>query len=686
LKFKILSIMIFIFSLLTILNGAELTIEKVISNAFPSIDVYVRTSDFKESKDIDFEIYEDGILVPFEDVSLLSKSIHKRLDILFILDTSRENFSYLNSVKLSVNYFLKKLFEDGVQTFYNLGIYANDFNLITSTNELETFLRSLDNSTRRPSRIRNRIGLVKLLLKVLEEVEFKDNYQKLVVIIGDPKFDPEVEDNKTDIEKLKSALNLRNIELIFYSKEPDNYKELALATHGAVYDLKLTDDMTFLSSEIKNIYEETFRIRYNSPSSNNESLRVHELKVRWASSSGWIEKELTYKEPAKIALGIENVIKVKGLGAPRPDLKDPYRKFLSARDAAIINAREQLLETVKGVQISSDKTLGEMMIEDYVIDKNIRGFLLGAKIVSENWDPKSETYTVEMAINLAGPNGLMEELEALNRLRDNILSISKNSNVNLRYIDKYGFTDSLIYAEGYGLAKPTSYKAISIQNARRVAIMEAQKELLAVLKGISLAGNTFASNHMIVETKIREYLNGILKGAEIVEEKLIAEPTERDFGLYKVKMAVRWDGIIDIQKEITDILRDLRSGEIYIGSSSIKQGNNGKVYTGLIVDASGLGLKPTLFPEILTEDGKKIYSFEVVDDDYRRKYSIVEYHQTLADALRSHRIGDNPLIIGAKAVKNGFEIIIDDSVLDEIIKSLGIYDFLKEGRVVLVGN
>jgi len=672
--------------IISILNAAQLIVEKVVSNAFPTIDVYVKTVDFKENKDIDFEIYEDGVLIPFEDVSLLSKEVHRKLDILFILDTSRENFKYLNSSKLSIEHFLRELSRNNVEFSLKLGIYANDFNLVTSTDNLEDFLKFLNNSTRRATRIRNRISLSELLLKVLDEVEFKDEFQKLIVIVGDPVYDPEGKDYGPMIEKLIDAFILRNIELVFYSKEPDNYKKIALSTNGAVYDLKLTDDMTYLNDQIKNIYEESFRIRYESPSRIYEGLKTHELKVRWFSSVGIMEGILTFKEPVKIALGLENVVKAKGYGVPQPDLTDPYRKFLSARDAAILNAREQLLEIIKGIQVSSNKTLGEMMLEDYVIDKNIRGFLLGAKVISENWDPESDTYTVEMAINLTGTNGLMGELNALNKLRANILGISKDSSINLRYIDRYGFTDSLIYAEGYGLAKPSKYKAISIQNARRAAIAEAQKELLATLKGISIVGNTFVSNHMIVETKIREYLNGILRGAEIIEEKLIAPPTEKDFGLYKVKMAVRWDQRIGLQRELSDILKDLRPGEIYIGCSSIKKENLTKIYTGLIIDASGFGLKPTLFPEILTEDGKRLYSFDVVEDEYRRKYSIAEYHRTLAEALQSHRVGDNPLIIGAKAVKNGFEIIIDNDVLNEIMKSSKIYDFLKEGKVVIVGG
>jgi hypothetical protein len=106
----------------------------------------------------------------------------------------------------------------------------------------------------------------------------------------------------------------------------------------------------------------------------------------------------------------------------------------------------------------------------------------------------------------------------------------------------------------------------------------------------------------------------------------------------------------------------------------------------LIIDATGLGLKPTLFPEIVSEDGKRLYSFDVVEDEYRRKYSIVEYHKTLSEALKSRRVGGNPLIIGAKAVKDGVQILIDSDILQEIMKSSKVYDFLKEGKVVIVGG
>lgn len=679
-------VILLVFFFATFLSGAQLIVEEVSSNNFPLVELYVRTIDFKESKDIDFEIYEDNTLIPFEEISLLSKDIRRKLDVLFVIDLSRENMEYLNSAKLSIENFLNELSRNSAELSLKLGTYVNNFNLVIDTDDPEDFLKVLNTSTRNPGRIRNRMSLSELLVKILDEVQFKEGFQKLVVIVGDPPYDPENRDKKTTLEKLKNALNLRQIGLVFYSKEPDNYKEIALSTSGAIYDLKLTDDMSYLYNHIKNIYEERFRIKYNSPSNNPEGLKTHELRLVWSSAAGNIEKVLTYKEPLKIAMGIENVVKATGYGAPRPDFSDPYRKFLSARDAAILNAREQLLETVKGIQISSNKTLGEMMLEDYIIDKNIRGFLMGAKIINESWDPENETYMVEMAVNLTGTNGLMGELEVLNKLRNNIIGFSKDSNINLRYVDRYGFTDSLIYAEGYGLAKPSKYTAVSIQNARRAAIAEAQKELLATLKGISIVGNTFVSNHMIVELKIREYLNGILRGAEIIEEKLIAQPTENNYGLYKVKMAVRWDQRIGLQRELADIMKDLRPGEIYIGSSLYEKNGSLTTYTGLIIDATGLGLKPTLFPEIVSEDGKRLYSFDVVEDEYRRKYSIVEYHKTLSEALKSRRVGGNPLIIGAKAVKDGVQILIDSDILQEIMKSSKVYDFLKEGKVVIVGG
>ena len=695
---------------------------------FPKVDIVVSVVDFKPSKEIDFEVLEDGHLIPFLNVKLLERNKVKRVEIVILMNMTKDMDEYLPSLKNSILYLSKFFRYQNVDAVYHLflcnggckrydymdgnirlpdqsGIrmrhltsnYSSKKRAVSVKNPKDPNLATIPYKTSKTSyRSSNRrkvenevvvshgLDLPSMMEKILYDVDFEKSRQKFIILL-DPSSNTSLECESSRIRNLLDILRLGRIKLIAYVKNLEGYRKFALNSGGGVYDIDKTLDLTEIYDYIDYMYEERFELSYKSRYKDVESLRNHLVKIRWNSTDGWKEKEVNLLEPLKVAIGVDDVVEVTGMGAPRPDLKDPYRRFLSARDTAISNARELLLETVKGVQISSDKTIGEMMVEDYIIDKNVRGFLLGAKITYEGWDKDREIYTVRMAIKLTGPRGLIKSIEMVRKLEDNMMELSKDVPLRLRYIDKYGFTDSLIYAEGYGLAKPTKFTSMSLINARRSAIAEAQKELLAVVKGIVVTGHTFVSDHMVSDIRIRTYLNDILRGAEIVEEKVIAEPTEHDYGLYKVRMAVRWDGGIGIYNKLSEYLSDVESDELYLGVSNLRIEGSKKIYTGLIIDATGFGIKPAIFPKIVDKEGRVIYTYDIVEDDVRKKYSIVEYKRSLAEALWSDRVGSEPLIVGVKAVKNnGSIIILDESAVKEILKSISLYNYLKDGKVVIV--
>ena len=712
-------------------SPVDISVEKVDSSMFPNVDVVVNVTDFKPSKEIDFEILEDGQLIPFLNVKLLSRNRVKKAEIVILMNMSSGMKDYLPGLKNSLLYLSKFLKNQNVDSIYHLFIcdggckrydytdgeiripdyeeYSSSYKKSTTTSQKSRVIdiKNSDYSNigtiprktsvkkdpygkdkkvtvRNTRTVHESLDTISMLERVIQEVDFDKSRQKFIVLV-DPDDNPSFKVSSSRIRNLIDILRLGRIRMVAFVKNVDAYKDMALESGGGVFNLDKTMDLTEIYDYIGYIYSEKFELSYKSKYKDVESLRNHVIKIRWNSSEGWKEKEVNLMEPLKIAVGVDDVIEVTGMGAPRPDLKDPYRRFLSARDSAISNARELLLETVKGVQISSDKTIGEMMVEDYIIDKNVRGFLLGAKITYENWNKEQEIYTVKMALKLTGPKGLIKSVEMLKKLENNVVDLSKDLPIRLRYIDKYGFTDSLIYADGFGLAKPSKFTSVSLINARRAAIAEAQKELLAVIKGIAVTGHTFVSDHMITDVKIRTYLNDILRGAEIVEEKVIAKPTEKDYGLYRVKMAVRWDGGIGLYNKLSEYLSDVEPDELYLGSTNLRIEGSKKIYTGLIIDATGLGIKPAIFPKIVDEKGRVIYTYDIVEDDVRNKYSIVEYKRSLMDAIWSDRAGDNPLIVGVKAVKNnGSIIVLDESAISEILKSIVSYNYLKDGKVVVV--
>ena len=73
------------------------------------------------------------------------------------------------------------------------------------------------------------------------------------------------------------------------------------------------------------------------------------------------------------------------------------------------------------------------------------------------------------------------------------------------------------------------------------------------------------------------------------------------------------------------------------------------IYTGLIIDCRGLGLKTAMSPVIKNINGTKIYGHKNLDIDKIIEMGMVDYVDNLESVDRA---GTNPLIIKAVALEN----------------------------------
>src|SRR5579871_5024752 len=78
------------------------------------------------------------------------------------------------------------------------------------------------------------------------------------------------------------------------------------------------------------------------------------------------------KKDAKVAAGVNwegQVVKASGQGAPDMRASSPAQARLGAERAAKLDAFRNLLEQVKGVQLSAGKTVGDQMAKDEIRGK-----------------------------------------------------------------------------------------------------------------------------------------------------------------------------------------------------------------------------------------------------------------------------------------------------------------------------
>jgi hypothetical protein len=112
----------------------------------------------------------------------------------------------------------------------------------------------------------------------------------------------------------------------------------------------------------------------------------------------------------------------------------------------------------------------------------------------------------------------------------------------------------------------------------------------------------------------------------------------------------------------------------------------GTPYTGLVINAGGLGVNPAIAPKILDEDGNEIYGTNYVDRNSAIKFGMVAYKSASKDKQEESRAGSEPLLIrGLRAsgpLKADVIISNEDAIL--IHAAARVLNFLKECKVVFI--
>jgi hypothetical protein len=95
----------------------------------------------------------------------------------------------------------------------------------------------------------------------------------------------------------------------------------------------------------------------------------------------------------------EGMLIATGQAVPPGNATTVGQKQLLARRGAMLDAQRNLLETLAGIQVTSDSTMINLMAND-VVRSQVEGMVQGAIVTRQEWDGESEIYTVHMEIPL----------------------------------------------------------------------------------------------------------------------------------------------------------------------------------------------------------------------------------------------------------------------------------------------
>jgi hypothetical protein len=236
----------------------------------------------------------------------------------------------------------------------------------------------------------------------------------------------------------------------------------------------------------------------------------------------------------------------------------------------------------------------------------------------------------------------------------------------------------MIIAVGIGAPNPNVPESARRPGALRAAKLVALRNALETIKGIYLNSFTTVQNFMTVNDVVSTNVEGYVKNfSQKGKEKYMSD------GTVEVTMMVPLDGI----GGVGDLILGSTVGEN--PSISSFEGDKAKtetIFTGLIIDCRGFGLKPALSPKVQDEDGNEIYGSAYVSKEWAVKYGIVGYDKDIKKAAKNNRVGNKPGQIKAlkSAGQNNTDIIISNKDAEDIRSASKNLKFLSECRVIVV--
>ena len=244
-----------------------------------------------------------------------------------------------------------------------------------------------------------------------------------------------------------------------------------------------------------------------------------------------------------------------------------------------------------------------------------------------------------------------------------------------------------ITAEGFGTPPMGTYGSKASIMARRAAIVDAQRNLAEQINGVQVDAETTVENFVISSDLVKTKVSALIKGAMVVEEQMMPD------GAYRVVMSMPMYGTQGLASAIMPAIRDNTPPTPpppVISATITTQIQMGGTYTGVIVDAGGMGLKPSFSPVIYDTNGRAIYGVSNINYDQAISQGMVGYSSSVSAAQTLPRVGATPLVIKAVQVRGGNNstnpvnvvVSVDDG--DRILAANQQSQMLMNGAVVFV--
>jgi len=265
------------------------------------------------------------------------------------------------------------------------------------------------------------------------------------------------------------------------------------------------------------------------------------------------------------------------------------------------------------------------------------------------------------------------------------------------------WTTQTIVSSGIGAPNPNAPMAAQRAGAIRAAKLDAIRNALETVKGVFLSSETTVENAMLTSDVIKTKIEGAVKGAKVVNTRYMST------GDVEVDVEVPLLGIISdailpgpqafgggvLQTSNQPLCptcgqpwpadRPLPQG-VNLVSGSSSTGSENAAYTGLVIDARGLGMRPAMAPKVLDDGGDEVYGSKFVSREYAVDIGMVGYEKDINRAARNERVASTPMTVKGVGASgpNKTDVVVGAADVAKIQSTAVNANFLQHCKVMFV--
>ncbi|MDA8138915.1 MAG: hypothetical protein M0036_09705 [Desulfobacteraceae bacterium] len=253
------------------------------------------------------------------------------------------------------------------------------------------------------------------------------------------------------------------------------------------------------------------------------------------------------------------------------------------------------------------------------------------------------------------------------------------------------WSKGLLIAKGLGAPIGNTSQAASNSNQlTQLAHHKAVSNLMETLKGLRLDASHNVAQVLASNEPFQAKLTQMTAGAQIIHETRLAD------GSVEVTVQMPLLGGF-LQMMLPDEIRQVEPIKPVNAKGSVTQPSwdsplseatpkREGIYSGLVVDARGIGAKPAMVSLIVDEGGKEVYGSAFISREYAVQYGVCEYVRAMPDPGLNPRVAPKPLAARGLRIlpERSCDIVISNTDAAKLRDASANLGFLKQCRVVII--